>query len=244
MANLVQIPWQPGLYLTPDTLDLLTRAGNRLGTQLRLVGQDAAWRSYERQFYLYDLYKHHGGNTASSPDAPGQRMHMRGGAFDLISTSAPVQAACRAVGLVRDSAEPWHWNNPRLTSMPIIPTLTNTAGGGGTPIGEEDMNAEQEQKLTSARDEAHSANVTSGWANQNAANAVAKAEEARAQALAATETAQWANENADKARIAAEKARTDILARLDSFTPGNGSAIDYAALAKAVNDDAARRLAS
>ena len=139
MVNLVQVPWQPTLYLTPDTLALLNAASDRIGAKLRLVGQDAAWRSYERQFYLYDLYKHHGGNTASSPDAPGQRMHMRGGAFDLISTSAPVQAACRAVGLVRDGVEPWHWNNPRLTSMPIIPTLTTPAGGNTTPIGNEEV---------------------------------------------------------------------------------------------------------
>lgn len=127
MANLVPIPWQPGYYLTPDTLAYLVAAGAKLGTQLTVVD---AWRSYAEQAYYYDQYLHHGGPPASNPDT-GQRNHMRGAAFDLARTDAAVQAACRSVGLIRDAAETWHWNNPNWANMPIIPTNTTTTGGGG-----------------------------------------------------------------------------------------------------------------
>lgn len=137
MANLVPIPWQPGYYLTPDTLAYLRAAGNKLGTNLIVTD---AWRSYAEQAYYYDQYKNHGGNPASSPDT-GLRQHMRGAAFDLQRTDATVQAACKSVGLVRDYDEAWHWNNPYWASMPIIPVNdTATAGGGSsTPIEEDDM---------------------------------------------------------------------------------------------------------
>lgn len=134
MASLVPIPWQPALFLTPHTLSYLLEASRRLGQNIFLQGSDAAWRSYARQAYLYDQYKNHGGNVASSPDPPGQRNHMRGAAFDAIRTDATAQAAFRAVGLVRDAAESWHWNDPTWASMPIIPTNTSTAGGGSTPL--------------------------------------------------------------------------------------------------------------
>lgn len=132
MSNLVQVPWQKQYWLTPDTLALLVAASNRLGTQLML---NDAWRSYAEQAYYYDQYLHHGGPVASNPDT-GQRNHMRGGAFDLIRTDAAAQAACRAVGLTRDPAESWHWNNPNWPNMPIIPTNdgAGVAGGGAVPI--------------------------------------------------------------------------------------------------------------
>lgn len=136
MATLVPIPWQPGYYLTPDTLSLLIAAGNKLQTQFQVAD---AWRSYAEQAYYYDQYKNHGGNIASSPDS-GQRNHMRGAAFDLARTDASAQAACHSVGLLRDPDESWHWNNPYWANMPIIPTNpnTSTAGdGGSTPIQKE-----------------------------------------------------------------------------------------------------------
>lgn len=132
MANLVPIPWQPGYYLTPDTLAYLKAAGNKLGTNLIVVD---AWRSYAEQAYYYDQYINHGGPPASNPDT-GQRNHMRGAAFDLQRTDATVQAACKVVGLIRDADESWHWNNPYWANMPIIPTNDTTTAGGGnsTPI--------------------------------------------------------------------------------------------------------------
>jgi hypothetical protein len=133
--SLVSIPWQPNLFLTPDTLALLVAAGNVRGKPLHVVGNDGAWRAYAKQKYFYDgwVARKPGFNPASNPDT-GQRSHMRGAAFDLINTDAATQAACRAVGLIRDPAEPWHWNNPRWASMPIIKANTGTAGSNTVPI--------------------------------------------------------------------------------------------------------------
>lgn len=131
--SLVPIPWQPHLFLTPSTLALLQAASARRGRNLHVFGADGAWRPYAVQKRLYDLYKAGKGNIASNPDT-GQRSHLRGAAFDLILTDAATQAACRAVGLVRDPAESWHWNNPAWASMPIIKTNTTTAGSGAVPI--------------------------------------------------------------------------------------------------------------
>lgn len=136
MANLVPVPWQPTLLLTPDTLAYLQAACRAAGRTLYINGEDGAWRSWARQNYLYQGYIQGlpGFNTASSPNPPGQRNHMRGGAFDLIDTDAATQAACRSVGLIRDGAEPWHWNNPNWANMPIILDNTSAAGGGAIPI--------------------------------------------------------------------------------------------------------------
>lgn len=136
MSALVPVPWQPHLFLTPDTLALLVAAGEKLGKPLHIVGNDGAWREYAKQKYYYDgwVARKPGFNVASNPDT-GQRSHMRGAAFDLINTDAATQAACRAVGLIRDPVESWHWNNPRWASMPIIKANTATAGGSiGVPI--------------------------------------------------------------------------------------------------------------
>lgn len=138
MAQLVQVPYQPECWLTPDTLALLQAVNARMGTNLQINGADGAWRPYARQAYLYNGYIKGlpGFNTASNPDT-GQRNHMRGAAFDLVRTDAAVQAACRAVGLIRDSAESWHWNNPNWANMPIIPDLPGVsiaADGTVTPI--------------------------------------------------------------------------------------------------------------
>lgn len=151
MANLVQVPWQTNYYLTPDTLAYLVAASNRLGTQLRLTD---GWRSYAEQkalrdYYLADPVNH---PFASDPDT-GQRNHMRGAAFDLVRVDKATQDACRAVGLIRDAAESWHWNNPRWASMPIIPSLTDVAGSVATPIptGDEvDMASREDIKADTA----------------------------------------------------------------------------------------------
>lgn len=142
MADLVQIPWQPLYWLTPHTLNLLVAASRRLGyngttTGLMLYTGDkrgllSAWRSYAMQLMLWLAYLA-GGNVASNPDS-GARMHMRGGAFDLVRTDLAAQAACRAVGLIQDPVEDWHWNDPLGTSMPIIKTNTALASDGITPL--------------------------------------------------------------------------------------------------------------
>lgn len=118
--TLVSIPWQPHLKLRPETLRLLEAASARVGRKLLLYGPNSAWRSYAQQEAMWEKYQA-GGNVASRPDS-GPRQHMRGAAFDLADTSAAVQRACRAVGLIRDPAEAWHWNHPNWQNMPVIAT--------------------------------------------------------------------------------------------------------------------------
>ena len=136
--TLVPIPWQPELKLTPSTLALLAAASKRVGRDLYLYGADSAWRSYASQKAKWDAYQK-GGVIASNPDT-GQRSHMRGAAFDLRDTSTAVQKACRAVGLIRDPKEPWHWNDPNWRNMPIILTDTSTAGLNPKPLQPERKN--------------------------------------------------------------------------------------------------------
>lgn len=136
--TLVPIPWQPRLYLTPSTLELLDRASTYYGDDLYLYDADyrrisPAWRSYAQQATAYRNWRNGTGPLASSPDS-GQRNHMRGAAFDLRLTTARVQQACRRAGLIRDTAEPWHWNDPDWPYMPIIKTRTATASGTITPL--------------------------------------------------------------------------------------------------------------
>lgn len=142
MPDLVRIPWQTYYWLTPHTLAYLIAASKRLGyngttTGLMLYAADprgllSAWRSYEQQKLLYEAFLN-GGTAASNPDT-GQRSHMRGAAFDLARTDFSAQNACRAVGLIRDTEESWHWNDPNWASMPIIYTHTAVAGGGTEPL--------------------------------------------------------------------------------------------------------------
>jgi len=136
MAALVQIPWQPYLWLTPSTLALLKEASRIRGHNIMLNGQDAAWRSYERQDYLWDINGHNAAK-ANDPDR-GQRSHMRGAAVDG-PTDARTRQAFKDAGFLPDANEPWHWNDPHWPFMPIIKTNTAAAGGGSTPIEEDDM---------------------------------------------------------------------------------------------------------
>lgn len=135
MPNLVPVPWQPSLYLTPHTLAYFERANAALGETLFFNGSDSCFRLYSTQKYLYDGYVNRlpGFNTASNPDT-GQRSHMRGAAGDLIRTDQAAQNACRSVGLIRDAYESWHWNDPNWSNMPII-TNPEFASLDSTPIG-------------------------------------------------------------------------------------------------------------
>lgn len=121
MSKLVPIPWQPHLYLTPHTLAYLVRASGYYGQNLYVASPDGAWRSFARQLFYWLRWLRAHLIPASNP-VSGPRFHMRGAAFDLIGTSARVQAACRRAGLVHDPVEDWHWNDPNWASMPIIRT--------------------------------------------------------------------------------------------------------------------------
>lgn len=122
--TLVPIPWHPELKLRPETLALLIAASKRVSRNLLLAGPNSAWRSYEQQTEKWLAYLNGTGNIASDPDV-GPRQHMRGAAFDLADTSSRVQRACRAVGLVRDPLEAWHWNHPNWANMPVIESDVN-----------------------------------------------------------------------------------------------------------------------
>jgi hypothetical protein len=132
MSQLVRVRRQPTLWLTPDTEALLERAIQEYGRPI-YIQPDGAWREYARQAYWYALYLKGIGNPASNPDTGG-RFHMRGAAVDSIDTSAACQAAFLRAGMIRDHAEPWHQNNPRWASMPVIKTNTAVAGGNLSPI--------------------------------------------------------------------------------------------------------------
>lgn len=128
MSDLVQIPWQTYYWLRPQTLDLLDQASDRLGERLYLYADDprghlSGWRSYSQQNTVYQAWLNGTGPVASNPDT-GPRYHMRGAAFDLVRTDATAQAACRAVGLIRDISEGWHWNHPNWANMAVIKVNT------------------------------------------------------------------------------------------------------------------------
>lgn len=127
MTNrIVSIPWQPELKLRESTLALLVSASNRVGRRLYVRAPDGAWRSLIRQIKYWLAWLAGTGPVASNPYY-GQRAHMRAAAFDLIETSATVQNACRAVGLIRDPVEDWHWNDPNWANIPVVFTLLQPA---------------------------------------------------------------------------------------------------------------------
>jgi len=132
MADLVQIPWQKKLWLTPRTLARLQDASRRLGRNIVLNNNtDAAWRGYDQQMALFIA---NGRNPAKANDPDrGQRAHMRGGGLD-VPTDAATQAAMKAAGFKRDANEPWHWNDPDIAFMPIIKTNTAAAGSSLSPL--------------------------------------------------------------------------------------------------------------
>jgi len=134
MTTLYPIPWNPGLYLTRDTLDLLGRASELAGHDIEC---SEAYRTYDEQKGYWDAYQAflHGGPwaaIASNPDDPnGQNNHRRAAAVD-IKNRADRQAMIDA-GFTEDANEWWHFNNPNWRNMPIIndPSLAALAA---TPI--------------------------------------------------------------------------------------------------------------
>ena len=131
MPSLVQIPWQPTIWLTPRTLDRLNDASHRLGRNIYLNGADAGWRSYDRQKYLWDINGHNPAK-ANNPDI-GQRAHMKGGGLD-VPVDAATRKAMKDAAFRPDANEAWHWNDPDIAFMPIIRTNPAVAGGTSIPI--------------------------------------------------------------------------------------------------------------
>lgn len=138
MPDLVPIPYQPTLYLTPRALARLLRACAIAGHNIILNGYDAAWRPKAWQQKLWDAYQAylHGGpyaEIASNPNT-GQRNHMRGEAADILNRAD--RGAMLAAGFTPDADEWWHFNDPDWPTMPIIETNTSSAAIAAAPITE------------------------------------------------------------------------------------------------------------
>jgi hypothetical protein len=85
-----------------------------------------------RKYYLADPAHHpYAGDPNSNSDP---RNHMRGAAWDARDTDAETQAACREAGAIRDPSEPWHWNDPNASAMPIIPVNIISASDNHNPL--------------------------------------------------------------------------------------------------------------
>lgn len=131
-TQLVSIPWQPGYKLTPATLARLQRASQIAGHNIQV---DDAWRSYAEQLYYRQYYE---ADTKNHPyagdpnDTRDPRNHQRAAAVDIVNKSD--RAAMLAAGFTADPVEWWHFNDPNAANMPIILSDTGTAASGSTPI--------------------------------------------------------------------------------------------------------------
>ena len=142
--SLVQIPWQPYLWVHHDFLARLTVASNRYGRNILLNTEKSplgeyvsAWRSWASTVYLWNGFVNHlpGFNSASNPNN-GPRSHQRGVGGDLATWPSALKAALQSAGIQVDGVhgEPWHIQLPNFMAYPIISTNTGTAGGSSTKI--------------------------------------------------------------------------------------------------------------
>lgn len=122
MTTLYPIPWNPTLYLTRDTLDLLGRASELAGHDIEC---SEAWRTYLAQKGFWDARQAYLNGTgpyappASNPDDPnGQNNHRRAAAVDIVNMDD--RPFMLAAGFTADPDEDWHFNNPNWRNMPII----------------------------------------------------------------------------------------------------------------------------
>ncbi|GMU10357.1 M15 family metallopeptidase [Corallococcus caeni] len=103
-------------------------AFERMADEARTAGQPllvtSGWRSYQKQRYLWRLYRKGLGPKAARP---GRSNHNRGLAVDLVVGSEEASPtydwlagnACRFGFRRTVASEPWHWEyRPRSTSAP------------------------------------------------------------------------------------------------------------------------------
>lgn len=228
---LVAIPWQSNLLVHADLLVKLEAIRASLGRPPMLYGPNSGWRSHAQQKALYDAYKAGTGNPASNPDT-GNRTHMRGVAADLRDTSRQMQEACVAVGLERDPAEAWHWQLPNWRNYPIITELPD-------PESTKETNMPILVSLVQGNPPQH----VGDYAIIGDGGVVGLQRDRDKQLIETARRAMWEREpiygsQADAlqavfAKVAAKPALgADFVAEL------------VAVVAKAVNDDVARRMAS
>jgi hypothetical protein len=135
VTTLYPIPWNPTLFLTRDTLDLLGRASELAGHNIEC---SEAWRDYLAQKGYWDARVAYLNGTgpyappASNPDDPnGQNNHRRAAAVDIVNPAD--RGFMLAAGFTPDPDEWWHFNNPNWRRMPIV-NAADLAGLPATPI--------------------------------------------------------------------------------------------------------------
>lgn len=132
--DIIELPWQPGVYGRRALVDALDRAGRPwTNSVLRLKAeQQKAW----------DAYQNGTGSPADDPNRPDvfPLAHVRGIAADIDATAENVRRLS-AVGLVRPySYEPWHWQLPgNVRVWPLIDSIP-------TQSEEDDMYNDSDRK--------------------------------------------------------------------------------------------------
>lgn len=240
-----------GKYMQPDAVNWLTRlinAAKAAGYTFRVLPAEDLYRDYARQQYFWDNQRTLGVVAAY----PGTSNHGWGLAADVDGTqNASAWAWLRRNApsynykLLTVPSEKWHW-------VYTGPTTT-TAGGGATPIpaDEDEWNDEMGLRLYSRTDGGvvtyALGSVDPGWRTpgrnfwfEGKASALRDWSDYWGPAKEIP-TDTWNQRSNDKNRI------SDVNKYLPYVTASQVSAtvnIDYAALAKAVNDDAAKRMAA
>ncbi len=245
---LVQRRGQPHLLVHPDFEAKLQKAEGRLGRPIRLndikspQGEYlAAWRSYAGAVYLWALWLAGKGSKASNPDS-GPLTHLRGVGGDLLVWTADIIAALKWAGIQVNgvAGEPWHIQLANYLNYPIIKTHTSPAGNSGAPITGDDDDMLTQEEHDDIKEIRRMLGVLLGW--PGAANA---AEIAAANIPKDTvEIRRMVGGVLGYPVLTADENANLALLRGKNTAPTGTVAIDYAALAKAVNDDAARRLAN
>lgn len=129
--ELIECPWQPGMFGRRALIEALDRAGRpRINSMHRTYGdQKEAWDNSPAMGGK--------GSPADDPDRPQsfELGHVRGVAADIDVTPENVRRLA-AQGLVRPfSWEGWHWRLPgSVQKWPLIFSLPTAAGGGAKPI--------------------------------------------------------------------------------------------------------------
>lgn len=156
--QVIEIPWQPGMYAVRALVDKLIVAGRP-----RI---NSAHRVYQDQKNARNAYLAGTGSPADDPDRPDlyELGHVRAIAVDIDVTPENVRRLS-AAGLVRPfSWEGWHWRLPGdVRRFPLLFSLPSNASsassGNATPIEEDDMYNDSDRK----RDDKMAQEVHAVW---------------------------------------------------------------------------------
>ena len=256
--SLVPIPWQPHLLTHPDMLAKLTLANSYRGRPI-LMGSTrapngrylAAWRSYDDGVYLWKGWKAGlpGFSSASDPDS-GPRSHQRGVGDDLAEWGTLTIAALKRAGIQVNGVpgEPWHIQLANFLNYPIITSYTSPAGGGATPIGADMPLDANDQRFLNGLGESIIQQITGSapsiYGDKPLTINQLRRDLGSIRGGDGTLSLAAVDEHVRSAG-SGEAPAIDLDALAAKIAPlVKAPTIDYAALAKAVNDDAAQRLAN